>query len=467
MAEISIHTHKNMTEHVWDISTLAQFLHMKNLLLIAFALCLSACQDHQNTFYVRTDGHNTNTGTENTSENAWQTIDYAISKLQAGDQLFVEDGLYLTTGIQIRNLRSEEGNPTRIASMQPYGAVITRIAESNLDSSVVNIDSCAHLIFSGFEVYDDMTGNESGIDVRNYSHHVSIEGCYVHDCACGGISSRTSDYLTFDGNVVRDNAKRNKWNCSGISIWHPIELDQSPGYHIQVINNIAFENECELNFSPHGFNNPTDGNGIIMDDFRNTQGGGQEGGYFARSLVANNLSFNNGGRGINVYETDNVDVFQNTTYHNLRVLAKYIDFPGEITVAQSNGSRVANNIGIKIPGLPTSALRCYSNDSINTEIFNNIFIGKKDVCGQQLSMGNNVFVDEYQQDYLLLKNATIDVDFQNFEDFYQYFKLTSSSPAIQFGDVKYTLNKDQLHRSRMRTTGVDIGCYAYVEEMAD
>ncbi len=44
------------------------------------------------TYYVRTDGNNSNSGTGNSSEEAWQTLNYAMNSIAGGDTLFITDG---------------------------------------------------------------------------------------------------------------------------------------------------------------------------------------------------------------------------------------------------------------------------------------------------------------------------------------------------------------------------------------
>lgn len=427
---------------------------------LTFLFILFCASSYATDYFVRMDGSDKNTGTSNTVEGAWQTMDYALSQLKAGDHLFVGDGTYVTKGLSLENIHGTPEKITRISAIHTWKAVLTEKTTPERDAAVLKISNCSYVEIDGFEVYDEVdTG--VGIAVRDSSHHVTVKNCYIHDCGCNGIASRTSDYLIFENNVVRDNAKRNKWNCSGLTIWHPIEYDQEPGYHIIVRKNVAFENECDLPFTPLGFKNPTDGNGIIIDDFRNTQGGGQEGGYKAKVLVENNLSFNNGGRGINVYESDNVTVRNNTTYHNLRVISKYMDFPGEITISNSKGSRVYNNLMVKQPGLPTRALRCYDNDSLNTKIFNNIIIGPKDFCGQIIFEEGNVVKDISEQGFPKFRNPDIDVEFASIEDFRNYFGLSFDSPLVDTGICKDVPNEDRDGSPRPSGKHIDIGCYEH------
>jgi parallel beta-helix repeat protein len=399
------------------------------------------------------DGSDLNNGRGNSPSKAWATLSHAIANMNGGDHLLVADGEYIAETILIDSLHATAERPTLIKSMNPWGAVISRIEEAHPDSSVIVIANSSFLQVEGFEIVDNKTGLESGVDVRDHSHHITIKGCYIHDCACGGISSRKSDYLTFEENVIRDNAKRNKWNCSGISVWHPIEVDQEPGFHIIIRKNISFENECDIPFTPLGHTTPTDGNGIIVDDYRATQkienALGQEGGFKSGTLIENNLCFNNGGKGINVFKSDNVTIRNNTSYHNLRVLHKYGDFSGDITIGNSNGLRFYNNIIVQNPDYPTSALRCYDNDSTNTKIFNNIFVGDVRVSGQNLFLQDNQIRPKDETHYPGFVNPTVDVEFSSITDFRDYFDLREDSPAWQTGIVS----------EADFSIGANIGCY--------
>lgn len=388
-------------------------------------------------YYIRVDGSDANSGKSNTPEAAWQTLDFAFSQIRAGDQLFVFDGVYITEELVLKGLIGTPEKITRIAAINQWNAVITQdnAPEDNID--LIRIDSCAYLIIDGFEVTDPVDKGV-GITVRNGSHHVTVKNCYVHDCGCNGISSRTSDYLTFEGNVVRGNARRSVWNCSGISIWHAVEYDQEPGFHIVIRNNVAFENECELPFSPLGHEIPMDGNGIIIDDFRTTQVqfAGQKEGYKSAVLLENNLAFNNGGRGLSVFESENVTIRHNTSFHNMRVISKYKPDFGDITIQNASNISLYNNIIVKNPDLPSPALaiHCYSDaTSGNNKIYNNIVVGENEFCGINLLDKNNTYLESEKQEYPMFKNPVQQVQFNSVDDFKSYFGLQTNSPAIHAG----------------------------------
>lgn len=66
----------------------------------------------------------------------------------------------------------------------------------------------------------------------------------------------------------------------------------APGFHIIVRGNILWDNSNP----PNG----TDGNGLIIDDFRNTQHGSTNGTYPNYTLVENNVAYHNGAYGVAV-----------------------------------------------------------------------------------------------------------------------------------------------------------------------
>jgi parallel beta-helix repeat protein len=413
----------------------------------------------QKAYYVRVDGNNDNSGLENTPEGAFATITYGVAMLCPGDHLYVEDGTYIGRGLLVKNLHAEPDNPTIISAANSWGAVIILDDKAEDDEDGIRIANSSYVIISGFQVISNGVSPAAGIEVRQASHHVTIRDNYVFDFGCNGISSRHSDYLVFEGNVVRGNAKRNEWNCSGISIWHPIEHDQEPGYHIIIRNNVVFENECDLPFRPHGHKVPTDGNGIIIDDFRNKQGGGQKGGYRAAVLVENNLSFNNGGRGIHVFQSDNTVVRNNTVYHNQRILSKYTNTAGEISLSSSHGSQVYNNLAIQNPDLFVPALILLRNDGMNTRVYNNIIIGNKHFGNQTIFDDSNQFLSKFEQDYPRFNNPTVEVEYASIADFRRYFGISASSPAAGAGLADDAPEDDLEGKSRLYGEGIDIGCY--------
>ena len=87
----------------------------------------------------------------------------------------------------------------------------------------------------------------------------------------------------------------------------------------------------------------SDGNGIIIDDFRNTQQ--NKAPYPYKTLVENNVCYFNGGKGIHVFFSDNVTVRNNTCYFNNRDPKNPATWRGELSNVNANNTVWVNNIG--------------------------------------------------------------------------------------------------------------------------
>jgi parallel beta-helix repeat protein len=95
--------------------------------------------------------------------------------------------------------------------------------------------------------------------------------------------------------------------------------------------NICYSNELHVATgaeSGGSGNTLTDGNGIIIDSMRDSRKNalikhqldknGPKEPYRGRTLIENNLVYNNGGRGVHVFRSEKVDVINNTCYGNQR-----------------------------------------------------------------------------------------------------------------------------------------------------
>lgn len=410
-------------------------------------------------FYVRTDGNDRNKGGENTAAAAWRTMYHSIAHLQPGDTLLVGDGVYQEPGLIINNVVGTKDKWTVIKSINPWGAKIEGMTIDN----VVGIRNSAYVVIDGFEVYPQLKQYhvESGVmvsDLKGDSHHIVIRNCYVHDCGCGGISSKSGDYLTIESNVVRDNAKNNQWNCSGISMWHPNAIDDKDRFHLVVRGNVSFKNECDIPFAPLGHDKPTDGNGIIIDDLKHSQDDAPE--YTQKVLVENNLVFDNGGRGVNVFMSNNVTVRNNTSWHNNKILSKYHENVGEIMFSGSSEGACFNNIAVKTEDQPGHAFVIeYSGDITHVPVENNIFIGSVYYPDGAPTQKNNTLEKEARQSCPDFVNAMADLKFESFADFSQYFDVNKGSPALKAGNTKQApkYNIDGLPWSNAGKA--NIGCY--------
>ncbi|MBN1899353.1 MAG: VCBS repeat-containing protein, partial [Spirochaetes bacterium] len=162
------------------------------------------------TYYVKTNGSNTNTGTAWTQ--AWQTIQHAADIMTTGDIAYVSNGLY-----------SEEVNVTNKDSLSFIGfgnsVQLSGVLETNFGFKVNNSRNIK------IENFDIFFNNKAMIFLSN-SHHCLVTNNQVHennlafDFGCG-IKLIDSHANKIAGNVVSlIEAPINTGNCYGIYLYH-------------------------------------------------------------------------------------------------------------------------------------------------------------------------------------------------------------------------------------------------------
>lgn len=203
-----------------------------------------------------------------------------------------------------------------------------------------------------------------------------------------------------------------------------------------VIGNTCYRNE---NYIPFVFvGSITDGNGIILDDARNTQNNSTQGTYLAKTYIANNLVFDNGGRGIHVFLSDNVIVANNTCHQNCQSSSVQ---DGELTASAADNVKFVNNIASPSTGIsPVNA----SNETNNLVVENNLWTTNSDLA---FPLGTNTVTAS--ADFIL---PSIDIEMAD-------FRLKESSLAINAGTENDAPTRDKDGNNRWQQT--DIGCYEY------
>lgn len=297
----------------------------------------------QKIYYVATNGYDSNPGT---LEQPWRSPQKAADTMLPGDTVLIREGTYELSspysapgqaGLAIR----KSGAPDAWIRYRAYPGERPHIRSASWVT--IGIQSVAYICIEGLEVttkpFTTRFGNNSlgsGIGTGD-AHHIIIRSNLAHDCGGGGIAGNDSDYILIEGNVVWGNAFYNPYQCSGISLCTAHDFDPLPGYHNVIRGNVCYSNENKVG-TPEGFF--TDGNGIIIDYSKNTL---PEVPTTGRFLVENNLCFANGSRGIHIYKSVNVDVFNNTCYQNGQ--AKFLTGARvEICVGISDNVVIKNNI---------------------------------------------------------------------------------------------------------------------------
>jgi hypothetical protein len=333
-------------------------------------LCTSNC------YYVdAVKGSDQNNGL--TPLTAFQSLQMAANTVGPGATVNVASGTY----------SSASSTPLVISTSGTSSAWIRFIAGvgqhpviqvPSSDSAWYGIEiSASYIVIDGFEVIGQNqnittaeaqtnNGNQAylnetcigvwGVSASPVPHDIAIIGNTVHDCSEAGIGLDVGDAVTVAYNTVYNNSWYSVYDSSAISLYH---LTDSPGstttrgYKNFIVGNTEWNNSNTL---PGIGSSPpmiTDGNAIIIDDNRHTQaaqGANDVQGipYSGRTYVANNVVYNNGGRGVHAYSSAHVDFVNNTTYNNLLTNSQYISM--EIDAQSCYDVNVVNNIADNLNG---------------------------------------------------------------------------------------------------------------------
>lgn len=401
---------------------------------------MSEPETNLETFFVSAEiGDDADDG--QTPQSPWRSLQAGMDRIQPGQTLYLMDGQYAELrqpGIAHYVMRVEGAPDAWIRIAAAPGNRPEVVANNgngiSLDGDYVEISGLT-IRGEGFGV-DNAYG--WGILVLN-SHHVRLIGNRVSNMPVGGISAIGSSNLEFINNIVYDNSFWGTEQGSGISVWRSVDQGTSPsgdGYHDKIVGNVSFRNENKVSsrWAP-GQSLITDGNGIIIDESRDTE-------YTGRTLVANNVVFDNGGRGIIVNRASGVDVVHNTSYHNGRT-AGLAGGPVELAAVRSIDVQLFNNLAWSRPGAPAFKMI--------------------DVPG--LAMGGNVFVTDNPSgqasalDLILSGDPGLVAPNVNFAT--ANFRPTSNSDLIGRGialDRALDLDADGNPRT---VAAPDVGAYEY------
>ncbi len=289
------------------------------------------------------------------------TIPAALAVVQPGDTILVGAGDYLErAGITVR----VSGRPEAWIKIKAAPGTRPKIISSGWSGFGLT-GGIAYVEIAGFElawVPDPKAAKPVdgvGIAPAYASHHLRFLDNIVHGFGTGGICSLDCDYLHLEGNVIYDNCKTSPYGGSAISLCRAFNCDEAPGYHNVVRRNICYDNELLVPVLESSGGNGrilTDGNGIIIDVFKRSRANplkphtqdrnGPLLPFRGRTLIENNLMFNNGGRGIHIFRSEKVDVINNTCYLN----QKSADInAGEFTAIEAGEVTFFNNIAFGRP----------------------------------------------------------------------------------------------------------------------
>jgi hypothetical protein len=411
-------------------------------------------------YYVKPDGDNGRDG--RSVSNAFKTLQYAADRTEAGDTVYVMNGTYGTefTGYSTVLTISRPGTPGNWTRYRAYPGHKPLIHFQSY--CAIGVRGASYIEISGFEIRGDLAGHtvDYAIDhqfedvasldndgitigpaggfsspVAPFPSHVMIRGNYIHHCGGSGIGVFLSDYVTVDSNSVNSCVWFTPWAKSGINIGWGYNADTVTSYKHVVTRNTVYD--CEAFVKWRSINGYSDGNGLIFDSFNNHDRPGFAP-YAGRTLVANNVSYNNGGSGMHAFRSRHIDFINNTAYYNSR--SPHLDYPC-IGAGECYDVRIYNNIMYARPGEKPNS---YWNDTSVVYDYNIYYGGVPAVhTGPHDLTADPLFANP---------GLTGDAD----------FRLQATSPAIDFAYAAIAPSIDITGSSRPSGSGPDAGAYEFV-----
>lgn len=407
-------------------------------------------------YYVSGLGDDDNDGL--TPATAFRTLQKAAGLTLPGDMVYAMNGDYVSTAQDSNVLTIKRpGSTSAPITFRNYPKHKPRIVVAANNWNGIEIRA-SHIVVVGFEIAGNAANitfeyaysqkdnkfncatNANGIlaDGRKSGtlHNIAIRANDVHHMPGGGIVVVAADYVNVSGNLVRSCAWWNVYGCSGVSIYSSRDVDSNTEKYKTIIRrNVCYDNENLIPWYKTGAY--SDGNGVIVDDNKNTQHEGVPA-YRGRTLVVNNLCYGNGGAGVQLYSSARVNCLNNTTYFNNR--CPELD-KGEISVVDCTTVRCYNNILHARDGMRAQNYKRNVDVDFDYNIYWN---GTSVVRGP-----NDIFADPR------FINASLNPADAN-------FRLKVGSPAMNSGTPKLAPPDDLVRNPRPKNWGVDRGSYEYL-----
>lgn len=414
-------------------------------------------------YYVSPDGSDDNDGLS--PDAPFKNIQHAADMTSPGDTVYVMPGTY-----SAQDNDDKFVDITRSGAYDPINEETHNITYTAYDLEnkpkiflpddvkgvwdLVGVNA-NYIVIDGFEVegnnnnitlteaeanYDEKV-LEGGADWSKYAmtntngisldgHHIIVKNNHIHHVAGGGIGGG-GDYITIENNHVHSNSWYTMYATSGISLINNVDFDNNTeDYKLVVKNNVVHNNETKVKWEK--IEAYSDGNGIILDHSPD---------YDGRTLVVNNIVYENGGSGIHSYQAANVDVINNTLFNNSK--SPHMNYANMFANASRNVNFL-NNIVYEKEGKPVND----NINSINVNFANNLYYtGTDEDTGTVKVMGTN--------------DRVFDPKFVSIEEGNYDFNLQESSPAIDYGTQTRApeLDFDGNQRPQGDNNKFDIGAY--------
>lgn len=435
---------------------------MRHLILIAGMILLLSGAALGTTYYVATNGSDSNPGSQS---QPWLTLQHAVQTIAAGDTIIVLPGTYAGCRIE---LTGTSGAPKTIMAQTPGSVTLNALGPINRHNRIFEIENynaaVNYWVVDGFTV--DGGNTIGGIDSRStatqMNNNITIQNCTVHNAkngtsVCTGLFSAFTNYALIQHNTSYSNTEHGCYtnnSCdNGVvrgNVWYS---NASLGHH--------------------------------MNGDKSQGGDGQMTGW----LIEKNISYNNGSNG---YDADGVSSStwkNNLAYGNVSKAIQMTQVDGTSNPAND---RILNNTFLTPVGgyyvcnwiKGRSKVGGTNNAIINNILyhadFNNSMRGSIDYVSTwepTLTSDYNVVVDHFAmndnknkytlatwrstfgQDLHSVLCTDVNALFVN--PAANNYHLLSTSPAKDAGTTLADVTDDLEGTSRPQGVAYDVGCYEY------
>ena len=295
------------------------------------------------TYYVRTDGSDANTGLVNNAGGAWLTLQHAADEVLVGDTVNVESGTYVGFVLGWDGEQSgAQGHPIWFKS---NGATVNHRNDKTFDA--IDVEACSFIKITGFNVTNDSSVQRGGIRVSGGSFGSVIDGNTVTGAGRFGIVTGL-----LQQSQVTNNVCLNTLSSGGQNTGHGIYIANS-GDTCVISNNTSHDNNADGIHTNGDLSQGGDGiqtrftieNNLIYNCNLVQPGGAMNFDGLTDSTIVNNLIYSEQSAGLALYKID--------------------------AAAPATGNVVVNNTILLGAASPKSCIRLAFGSAGNT-VFNNI-----------------------------------------------------------------------------------------------